>query len=408
MAFLLSGDSATVALLFQMLLLFGTAKLLAELSERLGQPAVVGELIAGVVIGPSVLNWVQPNEFLSVFSELGVLFLLFQVGLELKDFKLLRVGWDALAVAVLGVMLPFIVGRQIMLALGYPQLEAAFVGASMVATSVGITAKVLGDMGLLNKRASKIILAAAIIDDVLGLIVLAVVSSLAKGGVNYIELGLTALFAIGFTVLVAHFGTRTLEKWVPRIDRRMNSSQSQFILSILLLFGLSVLASRAGVAAIIGAFLAGLALASSVNDTTKTETAGVTGFLVPFFLAGIGLHFDLNVFKKPEIMWVCGLILLAAIVTKLIGCGLGAWGLGFRNAVRVGVGMIPRGEVGMVVAQIGQSMGVIPKDVYAIVVFMSIATTMVSPLLLKLAYRDLLHPKPAAQAVTKPSDPALP
>ncbi|WP_031497224.1 cation:proton antiporter [Bryobacter aggregatus] len=399
MAFFLMGDSAAVGLLMQMLLLFGAAKLFAEFAQRLGQPAVVGELIAGVLIGPSVLDWVRPNEFLTVFSELGVLFLLFQVGLELKDFKLMRVGWDALLIAVAGVLLPFIVGRQIMLALGHPGLEAAFVGASMVATSVGITAKVLADLKLLNVRASKIILAAAIIDDVLGLIVLAVVSSLAKGTVNYYELGITAVLAIGFTLIVAQFGTKAFEKLVPRMDRRMSGAHNQFVLSILLLFALSVLASIAGVAAIIGAFLAGMALASSVDEHTKEQTAGVTEFLVPFFLAGIGLHMDLSVFQNPSTLWVCGLILLAAILSKFLGCGLGALRLGVRDAARVGIGMVPRGEVGMVVAQIGNSIGVIPKDVYAIVVFMSIATTMVAPPLLKLAYRDLI--KQQAQEPTQ-------
>lgn len=390
MAFWLATDSATITLLFQMLLIFGAAKLFAEIAEAVGQPAVVGELIAGVVIGPSVLNWVQPNEFLAVFSELGVLFLLFQVGLELKDFKLTRVGWDALSVAILGVIVPFFLGRQIMLALGHAGIEATFVGASMVATSVGITAKVLADLNLLSARASKLILAAAIIDDVLGLIVLAVVSSLAKGPVNYVELGTTAVLATGFTVIVAQFGTRAFERIVPRVDRRMRSTKSQFILSILLLFALSLLASRAGVAAIIGAFLAGMALASSVSHETKAETAGVTEFLVPFFLAGIGLHMDLSVFQNSETLKICGLILVAAILSKLIGCGLGAFRLGVKDATRIGVGMVPRGEVGMVVAQIGQGLGVIPKDVYAVVVFMSIATTMVAPPLLKLAYRDLI------------------
>ena len=136
-----------------------------------------------------------------------------------------------------------------------------------------------------------------------------------------------------------------------------------------------------------------MALASSISKETKTQTGAVTEFLVPFFLVGIGLHMDLSVFKRPETMWVCGLILFAAILSKLIGCGLGAWRLGFGDAMRVGVGMVPRGEVGMVGAQFGLSMGVIPKDVYAIVVFMSIATTMVAPSLLKLAYRDLLPAK---------------
>lgn len=393
MAFLLlSANSETVGLLLAMLLVFGAAKLMAEVAEAVGQPAVAGELIAGVLIGPSVLGWVKPNEFLSVFSELGVLFLLFQVGLELKDFKLTRVGWDALLIAVSGVIVPFVLGRQIMLAMGHPQLEAAFVGAAMVATSVGITAKVLADMGLLNHRASKLILAAAIIDDVLGLIVLAVVSSLAKGTVIYLELGTTAVLATGFTVVVAQYGTRAFEKIVPRVDSATKTAKSQFILSILLMLALSILASRAGVAAIIGAFLAGMALASSVSDETKHEVEGVTELLVPFFLVGIGMQMDLSVFADQSTMLICGVILLAAVASKLIGCGLGAARLGMSDALKVGVGMVPRGEVGMVVAQIGLSIGVIPKNVYAVVVFMSVATTMIAPVMLKLAYRKEMRP----------------
>lgn len=374
-----------------MLIVFAAAKLLAEVAERIGQPAVVGELIAGVMIGPSVLGWVKPNELLAVFSELGVLFLLFNVGLELKDFKLMRVGWDAMFIAVAGVAVPFVMGRAIMLALGHPGIEATFVGASMVATSVGITAKVLSDLGLLNARASKLILAAAIIDDVLGLLVLAGVSSLAKGNVNYVELITTSLLATGFTVAVAQYGMRAFEKIVPHVDAGTKNSKSQFVLSILLLFGLSILASQAGVAAIIGAFLAGMALASSVSHQTKEQVEGVTEFLVPFFLVGIGLHMDLSVFQNQSTLMLCGLILAAAIVSKLIGCGLGAWRLGFKDAARVGAGMVPRGEVGMVVAQIGRGLGVIPNEVYGVVVFMSIATTMVSPPLLKFTYRDLIQ-----------------
>lgn len=387
MAFLLSSGADSVGLLLNILLVFGAAKLLAEVAEILGQPGVVGELLAGVLIGPSVLGWVAPNELLNVFSELGVMFLLFQVGMELKDFKLTQVGWDAVLIAVSGVIVPFIMGRQIMLMLGHPGVEAAFVGAAMVATSVGITAKVLTDMGLLSIRSSKLILAAAIIDDVLGLLVLAVVSSTAKGPLNYLDLGLTAVLAIGFTLVVAIFGTRAFEKIVPRFDSATKTAKSQFILSMLLLFGLSILASRAGVAAIIGAFLAGMALASSVSHKTKSETAGVTELLVPFFLVGIGMRMDLTVFRDPSTLTMCGLILAAAILSKLIGCGIGAWRLGYRGALRVGTGMVPRGEVGMVVAQIGAGMGVIPNDVFAVVVFMSMATTMIAPVMLKMAYR---------------------
>jgi Kef-type K+ transport system membrane component KefB len=390
MAFLLASNSGVSGLLLEMLLVFAAAKLLAEAAEKLGQPAVAGELVAGVLIGPAVLGWVQPNEILTVLSELGVLFLLFHVGLELKDFKLTRVGWDALSIAIFGVIVPLLLGRQIMLLFGYSGLVATFVGAAMVATSVGITAKVLSDLNLLSARASQLILAAAIIDDILGLIVLAVVSSLAQGQVNYLDLGLTAALSIAFTLAIAQYGTRALERIVPHFDRNTRSAKSQFILSIILLFVLSLLASRAGVAAIIGAFLAGMALSSSVSEETRQEIDGVTQLLVPFFLAGIGLHMDLSVFSHPPTMWLCGAILLAAVVSKLIGCGVGAARLGLKNALRVGVGMVPRGEVGMVVAQLGQSLGVIPKDIYAVVVFMSIATTMIAPPLLKLTYGDLI------------------
>lgn len=394
MALWLAVNSETSGLLIQMLLVFGAAKLLAELAEGIGQPAVVGEITAGILLGPSVLGWVHPNEFLAVFSELGVLFLLFQVGLELKDFRLTKLGPDALLIASLGVIVPFFAGQWILRAHGASNTEAIFVGASMVATSVGITAKVLADLNLLSLRASKLILAAAIIDDVLGLLVLAVVSSVAKGSINYLELGATALLAGGFTFLVAHFGTRAFESVLPRVSRRMNSTNGQFILAIALLFALSILASQAGVAAIIGAFLAGMALAPSVDEHTRSQTSGVAELLVPFFLAGIGLGLDVTVFANPATLRLALIVLAAAVAAKLIGCGLGAFRLGWKEAAAVGSGMVPRGEVGMVVAQIGASLGVIPKDVYAVVVFMAVATTLCAPPLLRLSFRDWIRRSP--------------
>ncbi len=163
-----------------MLIIFGSAKLLAELFERLGQPGIVGEILAGALVGPSVLGWIHPNEMLKALSDLGVMFLLFGVGLEVKASDLLKVGGKATLVATLGVIVPFFAGWGILLLWGAPQIEAVFVGAAMVATSVGITASVLSARGLLHEVASKIILAAAVIDDVLGLIVLAIVSSVAR------------------------------------------------------------------------------------------------------------------------------------------------------------------------------------------------------------------------------------
>src|SRR6266436_6642384 len=164
-----------------MLIIFGSAKLLAELFERLGQPGIVGEILAGALVGPSVLGWIHPNEMLKALSDLGVMFLLFGVGLEVKASDLLKVGGKATLVATLGIIVPFFAGWGILLLWGARQMEAMFVGAAMVATSVGITARVLASRGWLEGRASKILLATAVIDDVLGLVVLAVVSNAARG-----------------------------------------------------------------------------------------------------------------------------------------------------------------------------------------------------------------------------------
>ncbi|HEX5082838.1 MAG TPA: cation:proton antiporter, partial [Blastocatellia bacterium] len=190
-------------LLFTIFTMFVAAKLAAEIFERLKQPAVAGEILAGVVIGPGALGLVAPSELTEALSEIGVILLLFLVGLETKPADIFRVGGRAMLVAVLGVVFPFIAGYLIMSAWGETRIEAIFVGAAMVATSVGITARVLGQMGLLNLEVSRIILGAAVIDDILGLLILAVVSSLAKeGGVNYAQIGTTAALAIGFTLLV--------------------------------------------------------------------------------------------------------------------------------------------------------------------------------------------------------------
>ena len=396
-AFLLASGPEAVKLPLAMLIVFASAKILDELFERFHQPGIVGQILAGVVIGPSVLGWMAPNDFLTALAELGVMFLLFRVGLEVKASDLMKVGPIATWVAVLGVALPFVLGWGILRLWGEPQIESIFVGAAMVATSVGITAQVLAAKGLLQERASQIILAAAVIDDVLGLIILALVSSLAKGKVNFLELALTATLAIGFTIIVVLWGTKTMRRVVPHLLDRLRGGEAQFAMAMILLFALSVLAVYAGVAAIIGAFLAGMVLAESVGRRVHDLAQGVTELLVPFFLAGIGLHFSLSALSTWSTVTLAGLILLAAMLSKFVGCGLGAYRLGWADASRVGVGMIPRGEVGMVVAQIGQSLGVIGEHVYAVVVLMSVATTLVAPPLLKLTYRGLEKPSAAEE-----------
>lgn len=375
-------------ILFTLFIIFASAKILAEIFERLKQPAVVGEILAGVLIGPSVLALVKSSEVTSALSEIGVILLLFTVGLEVHPSSLLKVGKRAMLVALAGVILPFFAGWGFLTLWGEPTIEAVFLGAALVATSVGITARVLASMNQLSSEASQIIMAAAVIDDILGLLVLSGVSSFAKGNVNFIELATTALLSVGFVLFMVFVGARVMKKSRPHFEKlRMN--HSFFIVAMLLCFGLSWLANIVGVAAIIGAFLAGMALSeASEEGSLRTQADSVMEFMVPFFLVGIGLQLDLSVFKESSVLLLSCLVTIIAIATKLIGCGLAAWPLGKSNALRIGIGMVPRGEVGIIVAQIGLSLGVLNSSLYGVIVFMAVATTLVTPPFLKILFRN--------------------
>lgn len=375
------------AVLVTLFLMLVSAKVMAELFERLRQPAVAGEILAGVIIGPSVLGLVAPSEITSTLAEIGVIFLLFTVGLETKPAAIFRVGRSAAVVAVLGVIAPFLGGWLLMWAWGATGVEALFVGTAMVATSVGITARVLSAMGLLDAPTARIILGAAVIDDILGLLVLAIVSSVAAGTVNYVEIITTAALAIGFTAFIALVGAPVITRLAPRIWR-LRIGHSFFVFGLVLCLGLSVAAIYIGVAAIIGAFLAGMALAeaSEEDHTMHKQTGGVTEFLVPFFLVNIGMQLRLDVFRDPSVVALSIIVTLVAVATKLLGCGAGASNMGARRAAQVGMGMVPRGEVGIVVAQIGLSLAVINAELYGVVLFMAVATTLIAPPFLKWLY----------------------
>ena len=379
-------ESAHHALI--LLIVFGSAKLLAELFERIRVPGMVGEILAGLLIGPAVLGWIQPAPFLESLSELGVMFLLFRVGLEVKPAELFGVGKTAMLVAVGGVVLPFLSGWGLMRLFGATQLGGIFMGAALVATSVGITAQVLASRGLLWHKSSQTILGAAVIDDVLGLLVLAVVSGAAKGPLNYGQLATTAFMALFFVAIVGYYGTRAVDALAPA-QTKLRIVESEFSVAMVLLFGLSLAAIYVGVAAIVGAFLAGMALSSSAGQRLRDLSSGATELLVPFFLAGIGLKVQVEGLKDPGCLLLCGALLVAAILSKLVGCGICAVGNEMRDRVRIGVGMIPRGEVGMVVAQLGLSMGVLSQIHYAILVAVCVGTTVVAPPLLAIAYRGV-------------------
>jgi len=404
-------------ILVDLFVIFFAARLAGELFLRLKQPAIVGEVLAGVAIGPYALGLIgSPSaDFLTLFqgddeaatealnvvydviAGLGVIILLFFVGLETRLSELMAVRNRAVAVGVLGIVFPWLLGFAFVYATGQSDVESAFVATAMVATSVGITARVLGDLGVMTSEEARIILGAAIVDDILGLLLLAVVSSWGEGDVDVVELVLTAALAIAFVVFAASAGTHVSRRYSIHLER-LHLENGAFLVAMLLMLGLSALAGVIGLAAIIGAFLAGLILAEADERfELERQSRPIYEFLTPFFFVIIGTKVDLAEFKNAEVLAIAVAVTGLAIAGKLAGGMLGARGMPLRNAAIVGAGMIPRGEVGLVAAGIGAGIGAVSQDMFAVVVFMSIATTLVAPPALSALYggRHVLKVVPA-------------
>lgn len=371
----------TLLALFLVLL---AAKVGDEVFRRIGQPAIVGEILAGVVIGPSVLGIVSPGETLEVFAELGVVFLLFWVGLETRLSDLREVGGVATRVGVLGMAIPLVAGFAAAEAFGAETKTSLFVGASLVATSVGITSAVLIDLGALKSLAARTILGAAVIDDILAMVLLAVAVGIAEGnGLDVTSVLLVIALAVGFVVFVGFGGTRIAARW-PDIFHAPRFAESPLMPAVILCLGLAAFSAEIGLAAIIGAFLAGMIVAETRDrGDFEQEVAPLYAFFPPFFFVFIGLQVDLGSLADPEVLAALAGITLLALATKFAGAWLGARSLGARNALAVGVGMVPRGEVGIIVAGIGATAGVVSGSLFTVIVGMSILTTLVAPPLLK-------------------------
>ncbi len=392
-------DIGQILLLLFVVVLF--ARALAIVFDRIKLPTVVGEIIAGVIIGNTLLYEVLHVEanflFLELLAELGVIFLLFAVGLETRFSDLSRVGRTAIYVAVLGVIIPFASGYLIMVSLDNPPAEAMFIGAALVATSVGITARVIRDLRLTDTTEAKVIIGAAVIDDILGLIVLAIVSGVAEGGgLNILDIIIVAGMALSFVLAIILISTKVLPLTIkPQpADAAVCSTEhrrrgvSPLALAIIVCFGLSAMASVFGLAAIIGAFLAGMVFAEYKERWPCEESfESINELMTPFFFVFVGIQVSLAAFTDLWLLAFALGITAVAILTKYVGCGLGARSLGRRSASIIGIGMSPRGEVGIIVASIGLNVGVLTESLYAVVVFMSIATTLIAPPLLVRAFR---------------------
>ncbi|MCK5243333.1 cation:proton antiporter [bacterium] len=371
--------------LIELLIIIAGAKLVGELFERIQQPAVVGELLVGMIIGPHALGWIQGNEIVHMLSELAVIFLLFQVGLETRLSDMLKVGKKSFWVAMLGVVLPFMAGYAYLAALNHDYKIALFMGAAMVATSVGITARVLADLKFLQRPESRIVLGAAVIDDVLGMIVLAMVAGLSQGEFSTLSLIRITVVALAFVVIVVLLGTWLVRKLSPSF-RKLKTKNMTFIISLLTCFGLAALAQIIGLAAIIGAFLAGMVFAE-INEEYDLDKKlePMTDFWVPIFFVVMGSQVNAALFTSGSIIIMAGIVTVLAIITKLVGCGAAVLKDGLPSSFIVGVGMMPRGEVGLIIAAIGANMKIIPADIYAVIVAMCMFTTLLMPPLMKMA-----------------------
>ncbi|MGH9278715.1 MAG: cation:proton antiporter [Acidimicrobiales bacterium] len=369
--------------LLDILVVLLVAKLAAEVAERLNVPAVVGEIVAGVLIGPSMLGLVEGSEVLAVLAEIGVILLLLDVGFEMDLRELAAVGRASMSVAVVGVALPFAAGWAVAGALGMTNNEAMFVGAALTATSVGITARVFGDLRALTMVEARTVLGAAIADDVIGLVILTVVVRLAsEGSVAPLSVLSILVVAVGFLVFTTLAGIRLAPGLFDRVAKSSRSSGTLVAVALAFTLAFAELASAAKLAPIVGAFVAGLALARTpVADRIRRELTPVGHLFIPVFFLQIGIEADVSQFGRPAVLGMAAALLAVAVAGKLASAA-GMFGSP-GNRLLVGIGMIPRGEVGLIFATLGLRNGILGQDVYGALLLVVLATTLLTPPLLK-------------------------
>ena len=372
-------------IMFTLFIVFVAAQVGGEISQRLKLPGVVGEIVAGCVLGPSMLGWISleqivPGTPLDALAEIGVVLLLFSVGLETRLEDLKKVGAIAFVVGVVGVFVPFVMGSVWAHGSGFDWSRSMFVAAAFVATSAGITARVLQELGALQRIESKVILGAAVIDDVLAMLLLGVVVSMQGGGhFDAVHLLLVLGGAIGFIAVIGWGGTRMM-RWNSTWLDKPKGDHSPLVIVLALCLGLAWVSTLVGLAAIIGAFLAGMiASETRQREALKQKTMPLLALLVPFFFVVTGSKIDLHELANADALWMLAVVTAIAVVSKFVGGWLGSMTLGTQSATIIGIGMVPRGEVGIVVATLGLAAGVFNNRIYAIIVAMSLLTSVITP-----------------------------
>jgi Kef-type K+ transport system membrane component KefB len=405
----LAIESAFIHVIISLGILLFAAKLMAELFHRIKLPIVLGELLAGIIVGPFALGGlyfvdgeplVSLDETVRLIGEIAAIVILFVAGLQITPREFLRGGVASFTVGSIGVAVPFFVGYYVFLAFGLEALQAMLVATALTATSIAISVQVLTELGKMQSAEARLILGAAIVDDILAIAVLSVVTTMVQTGnvapeitdIVFLILQILAIFAA--MLLAAVFV-------IPRVlhvERLWKSKGSVEGVATASFFAAAGIAAIAGISPIVGAFAVGMAVASTrVIKQMEEYVSKLEIIFAPLFFAIIGAQVDLRGVNLG-VLYIAAIVVAVAIVTKLVGCGLPA--IMFlkdrAKATRVGIGMVSRGEVGLIVAGVGASAGVLSKDIYTTVIIMVAATTIITPVWLKKAYKnDGGEPKPS-------------
>ncbi|MES5867437.1 monovalent cation:proton antiporter-2 (CPA2) family protein [Bacillus cereus group sp. RP32] len=370
---------------FQIALILLSTKLAGDLSVRLGQPSVLGKLIVGIVIGPALLGWIENSELLTQLSNVGVILLMFMAGLETDLEELNANRNSSLAVALGGIILPFVGGYISGLVMGMEQGNAVFLGLLLCATSVSISVQTLRDLGKMKTRESTTMLGAAVFDDILVVILLAfAMSFLGTDDVNLTMVILKKVVFLASIILIGWKGVPAIMRWLSPL----RVSESIVSAALIICFSFAYFGELLGIAGIIGAFAAGIAISQTnyKHEVEKKVEPIAYAMFVPVFFVSIGMNITFDGIGNQ--IWFILALTVIAVLTKLIGCGFGARMTGFdaKSSAIIGAGMVSRGEVALIIAGTGLSSGLLAQDYFTAIVIVVILTTMITPPMLKYTF----------------------
>ncbi|WFN34493.1 cation:proton antiporter [Methanogenium sp. S4BF] len=390
-----AGIVPPVELQMTLLLFFALAGYL--LASRINQSAVVGEILLGLIVGPSVLGLITYTEFVQAIAGLGAVILMFVIGFEFKIEDLTNAKYGI--IGIIGIIVPWLGGYGASVAFGFSHESALFIGTALTATSIAITANVLKEMCILDTEFAKAIIGTAVIDDILSLLALSITADVASGTFSIESLAFIIIKQVGFLILIALIGLLVISKMIVKMDQSpiaQRYPEFVFIFAVMIAFLFAAMSEFIGISAIIGAFIAGVSF-NGINLIHSRDIAEGAEYLyiifASVFFVSLGILVDLTALTVPVLLFIT-VITVIAIVTKVVGCGIPARLLGYsnRDSLAIGFGMSPRGEVAMIVALLGLNLSLIGQDIYASIVVMSILTTVITPL----AFRNWLFKKEVA------------